>query len=240
LHECCHYTAFRSRRMNTIATWLSGFWLLLTPTSYREFHYEHHRHTHNPERDPELMVGKEKLAFWPTLLHEYLILISGIAMILAKVVMLLALAIGLPEKYWEKYFAFVKEKFRKTIIWEARIYVVSYALMIALLWKMPFILLSFALAIALAHAILAIYLAAEHTGLPTEGTILNKGRSIQTNAIVRFFMWNMPYHVEHHAYPSVPFHAIPQLHQALQPQLLHQQKGYLPLHWRVIKRLKIF
>ena len=36
-------------------------------------------------------------------------------------------------------------------------------------------------------------------------------------------MWNMPYHAEHHAYPSVPFHALPQLHKALDSELVHQE-----------------
>ncbi|MFN0201903.1 MAG: fatty acid desaturase, partial [Bacteroidia bacterium] len=186
------------------------------------------------------MVGKEKLVFLPTLLHEYLILSSGIAMVLVKILAILVLAIGLPKKYWEHSLAFVKEKFRSEITKEARIYLLIYIVFIALLWQYPRILLGFGLGIALAHSFLAVYLMAEHTGLPTEGSVLNKGRSMQTHRFVRFFMWNMPYHVEHHAYPSVPFHAIPQLHDLLAEYLPHQEKGYLPFHWKVIKKLKLF
>jgi len=33
---------------------------------------------------------------------------------------------------------------------------------------------------------------------------------------VRFLAWNMPYHVEHHSLPQVPFHQLPALHDQMQ------------------------
>ena len=32
------------------------------------------------------------------------------------------------------------------------------------------------------------------------------------NPISRFVYWNMNYHVEHHMFPMVPYHALPALH----------------------------
>jgi fatty acid desaturase len=32
------------------------------------------------------------------------------------------------------------------------------------------------------------------------------------NPINRFLYWNMGYHVEHHMFPLVPYHALPKLH----------------------------
>lgn len=37
-------------------------------------------------------------------------------------------------------------------------------------------------------------------------------RTTLTTRVVRFLAWNMPYHAEHHAMPSVPFHKLPVLH----------------------------
>jgi len=31
----------------------------------------------------------------------------------------------------------------------------------------------------------------------------------------RFLYWNMNYHVEHHMFPTVPYHALPRLHEAV-------------------------
>jgi fatty acid desaturase len=33
------------------------------------------------------------------------------------------------------------------------------------------------------------------------------------NPVFRFLYWNMNYHVEHHMFPMVPFHALPALHE---------------------------
>jgi len=43
-------------------------------------------------------------------------------------------------------------------------------------------------------------------------------------------MWNMPFHAEHHLYPSLPFHALAQAHRQLAPQLAVLAPGYLAVH----------
>jgi len=37
----------------------------------------------------------------------------------------------------------------------------------------------------------------------------------------------MPYHAEHHAYPAVPFHALPQLHERVRGQIANLEPGYV-------------
>ena len=55
LHETMHLTAFASRRTNAIVGWLVACPSLLNWHFYTAFHLAHHRHTQDPERDPELM-----------------------------------------------------------------------------------------------------------------------------------------------------------------------------------------
>ena len=43
---------------------------------------------------------------------------------------------------------------------------------------------------------------------------------------MRWFAWNMPYHVEHHAYPSVPFHALPKLNRIVADQIVFRGNSY--------------
>ncbi|MEP3331345.1 fatty acid desaturase [Sedimentitalea sp.] len=38
--------------------------------------------------------------------------------------------------------------------------------------------------------------------------------------------WNMPYHAEHHSFPSVPFHRLPALHQFTREHLKSTSDGY--------------
>ncbi|MYF06606.1 MAG: fatty acid desaturase, partial [Rhodospirillaceae bacterium] len=47
-----------------------------------------------------------------------------------------------------------------------------------------------------------------------------------TNRLVRFIAWNMPYHVEHHVYPAVPFHRLPAFHAVLRDRLSVTADGY--------------
>ena len=51
-------------------------------------------------------------------------------------------------------------------------------------------------------------------------------RTTLTNRLVRWVAWNMPYHVEHHVAPQVPFHALPALHALTRPHLRHVEHGY--------------
>ena len=55
----------------------------------------------------------------------------------------------------------------------------------------------------------------EHTGMPHEDDILINTRTVRTNALMRWLLWNMPYHTAHHSYPIVPFHHLPALHRAV-------------------------
>ena len=54
----------------------------------------------------------------------------------------------------------------------------------------------------------------QHAGL-AEDTLDHRlnSRRIYMNPVSRFLYWNMNYHVEHHLFPMVPFHALPALHE---------------------------
>ena len=62
-------------------------------------------------------------------------------------------------------------------------------------------------------------------------------RTTRSNALVRWLAWNMPYHTEHHLYPSVPFHALPRLHALVSERLREVRPGYVALNralWRAL------
>jgi fatty acid desaturase len=42
-------------------------------------------------------------------------------------------------------------------------------------------------------------------------------RTVLMNPVLRFIYWNMNYHVEHHMFPMVPYHALPALHEEMKP-----------------------
>jgi fatty acid desaturase len=61
-----------------------------------------------------------------------------------------------------------------------------------------------------------LYSSTQHTGL-SEDVLDHRlnSRTVYLNIINRFLYWNMNYHIEHHMFPMVPYHALPALHQEM-------------------------
>ncbi len=67
-------------------------------------------------------------------------------------------------------------------------------------------------------------------------------RTVYMNPVNRFLYWNMNYHVEHHMFPLVPYHALPKLHAIVKddmpppyPSILSAWKEIIPTVRRQLK-----
>lgn len=200
-HECVHRTAFKSRFANRWVANFTGFLVVLPPKFFTAFHFEHHRFTQDPEKDPELRTLK------PRNWGEFIYIVSGI-------------------NYWQRSFQglinhsmgrvdedYVQEKYHEEIVKEARRFIIGYVALAGLsyAYQNDFLLTYWVLPALLGQPFLRLYLFAEHWGCPTVSDMWANSRTIFSNPIVRFLAWNMPYHIEHHAHPSVPFHALPKV-----------------------------
>ncbi len=45
----------------------------------------------------------------------------------------------------------------------------------------------------------------------------------------------MPYHAEHHAYPAIPFHALPKLHEEIVEEIKHKNLSHAEFHTMVLE-----
>ena len=93
------------------------------------------------------------------------------------------------------------------------------------------------LPILLGQPFLRLYLMAEHTGCASDDDMIANTRTTLSNPIVRALAWNMTYHTEHHVFPSVPFHALPALHEDMKDHLKNTAPGYLAVQrelWRAV------
>jgi fatty acid desaturase len=52
-------------------------------------------------------------------------------------------------------------------------------------------------------------------------------RTVTLNPVFRFLYFNMNYHIEHHMFPMVPFHALPNLHERVQRDLPYTYSGLI-------------
>lgn len=78
---------------------------------------------------------------------------------------------------------------------------------------------------------------AEHVGRPNVRDMRQNTRTNLVTAPMAFLNWNMNYHAEHHYAASVPFHALPKLHEKLGGYVYVEPRGYLGAHIDIISQL---
>ncbi|MEX2479395.1 MAG: fatty acid desaturase [Gammaproteobacteria bacterium] len=232
-HECTHRTAFRTSAANRIGAWLTGVPFMMAPAVYRTFHFEHHRHTQDPDKDPELM-NDPRYAAWPGDRRGWLIMASGWGLLQLKLRPLFGFAFK-PRSEWETFARWAPRiEDPAGLVRECRIvlalwlvFVVAALFIIPGGWWLLF-------AAWFAHVFQVLWIASEHTGLPLEGGILVRTRTVASNPFVRFWLWNMNYHAEHHAWPGIPWHQLPATHALVATELGSFVPGYGALHRNVL------
>ena len=70
----------------------------------------------------------------------------------------------------------------------------------------------------------------EHYGLWGVPEVERNTRTVRSNAVVRYFIWNANYHAEHHRFPAVTSLNLHRLHEAMPQPHPIQQKSYLGFH----------
>ncbi|HVO03074.1 MAG TPA: fatty acid desaturase, partial [Candidatus Cybelea sp.] len=218
LHESIHRTAFRSRALNETVALVIGFLILLPREYFRAFHFAHHRFTQDPTRDPELAAPK------PRSVAGWLWQASGLPYWIAEVRLIANHARGRAREPFYK-----DERQCRSVIAEARLALAIYAavLVISLATGSTAALLYWVIPALLGQPALRLYLMAEHALCPFTDDMLVNTRTTYTNAALRFLAWNMPYHAEHHAFPAVPFHRLPEVNRTIAPRLKTTSNGYL-------------
>ena len=78
---------------------------------------------------------------------------------------------------------------------------------------------------------------AEHGACPLVPDMLVNSRTTRSLAPLRWLAWNMPYHAEHHAFPGIPFHALPAAHAAIRHLKGTRSPGYLAAHRDIVAEL---
>ena len=224
LHETCHATPFRSGWLNRAVGHVCGFLILLPATWFRYFHFAHHRHTQDPDNDPELATPK------PESWRDYVVYVSGLPIHASHVKTLVRNARGRCDD------AFVPGQRQATIAREARVMLLLYAAVgaVGLTLGLVDILTVWIVPLLLGQPFLRLYLLAEHGRCPLVANMFENTRTTFTNRLIRRLAWNMPYHAEHHACPTVPFHRLADLHRLTAAHLKETERGYARFHRKYV------
>lgn len=229
MHECVHKTAFKTPWLNETIGWIAGALCWYNFTFFRRYHTWHHRYTQDADRDPELADPK------PQSTVQYLIHVSGIPFWFSKPRELLMLALGRMDQY-----PFVPQQAKSQIAWSARAQLGLYlALAIgSVALRSSVVLWYWLLPTILAQPLLRLLLIVEHTGCSLDANGLTNTRTTLASRPIRFLMWNMPFHAEHHLYPSIPFHGLPSAHRELRDHFAHIARSYPAANCEVIRYIQ--
>ncbi len=235
-HETGHGTAFKTDWMNNALYEIASFMVMRESTVWRWSHNRHHSDTIIVGRDPEIAVPRP-----PD--------IKGMVMTFFNL------------RVYPKYFrrivmhsfgrmaaeetTFIPETEFPKVYWRARVYVAIYLIVIGLAIATRSILpLLFAgFTNVFGTWLLATYGYTQHAGL-AENVLDHRlnSRTVYMNPIHRYLYWNMNYHVEHHMFPLVPYHALAKLHAVMKddcptpyPSLLSAWREVVPAVLRQVK-----
>jgi fatty acid desaturase len=208
-HECGHGTAFKTRWMNDAVYNVASFMVFREPTVWRWSHTRHHTDTVIVGLDPEINVMR------PADVLAILLNVFAVKNVLRGFKLLLLHATGSLDA---EEATFIPDMERPKVYRTARIWLALFALV--------------ALACVLTHNILPAMLVGlptmygswlqllfgltQHAGLDED--VLDhrlNSRTVMMNPVLRFLYWNMNYHIEHHMFPMVPYHALPRLHEII-------------------------
>jgi Na+-transporting NADH:ubiquinone oxidoreductase subunit F len=208
-HEAGHGTAFKTDWMNNALYEIASFMVMRESIVWRWSHTRHHSDTIIVGRDPEIAVPRPPdlkgmvMSFFN--LRVYKKYFSQIVMH------------SLGRMFAEEKTYIPEVEFPK-VYRRARVYVALYLVVIGLsIWSRSILpLLLVGLTNLFGTWLLVTYGYTQHAGL-AENVLDHRlnCRTVYMCWIHRYLYWNMNYHVEHHMFPLVPYHALPRLHAAV-------------------------
>ncbi|MEX0284640.1 MAG: fatty acid desaturase family protein [Paracoccaceae bacterium] len=228
-HECVHYTVFRTRWLNDLVGLLCGVIIILPHRFFRYEHCDHHTYTQLEGEDPELIPLPESLG-------QYVLYLSALPYWRGIFTQVIRHALGHLN---EVELQFVPKEEQGAVFWDARRLLAFYAAVfvgmamtgwwgLVWYWIIP---------LFLGEPVMRFVRMTEHVGRPTIAQMSENTRTILAPKPISFLCWNMNYHAEHHYVASVPFHALPRLHEKLKDHIYVEKGGYLAAHRDILRQI---
>jgi fatty acid desaturase len=199
--------------MNTVVYNIACFMIMRDPTVWRWSHTRHHTDTIIVGRDPEIIAMRPPKV-WR--------IVANFIGLFDVPLAFKHMAIHASGRLTAEEATFVPDTERTKTYWTARAWLVIYAAVVVACVASGSILPAMVIGLprlygAWHHLMTGL---TQHCGLADNVTDhrLNS-RTVYMNPISRFVYWNMNYHVEHHMFPMVPFHALPALHAEIKDDL---------------------
>jgi Na(+)-translocating NADH:ubiquinone oxidoreductase F subunit len=235
-HESGHGTAFKTDWMNSLLYEISSFMIVRESVVWRWSHTRHHSDTIIVGRDPEISIKRPPsimgtlakfvaLPVYPSYFKHLLLHSFGHMTAEEKTF--------IPATEFHKVYRIARI--------HLLIYMATVCMCVYTHSVLPLLLVGFPDLFGIWLGVL--YGITQHAGLAED--VLDHRlncRTVYMNPIHRYLYWNMNYHVEHHMFPLVPYHALPALHEAIKhdcpppyPSILSSYREIVPA---VLKQIK--
>lgn len=223
-HECLHQK-FSGH------TWLNGWVgrgaagiLLVNFTVFKWQHLFHHQYI-NTDKDTENNADFKSL-------REYLIALSGFKLARKKISNSFSILI----KQYPYYLSTKKQK--SEAYYDSLILILFLLLLLAVTVVSPKrILFAYWLPLFFAYHGIMFFAIPEHNGCKPIQSYYSQARSVYTNALVRFVMWNGNFHAEHHIHPSASPYILKRIFEQEKSYIWYHEKSYLKWHYQLLKKL---
>lgn len=228
-HESSHGTAFKTDWMNNVLYELASFMVLRESVHWRWSHTRHHSDTLIVGRDPEIVVMRPANLFSLFFLNVFDF--NALKMYVSNV------ALHLTGKLTPEELTYIPQSEHQKLFLRARIYVLIYAAVIAFSVYIGSILPLMYIGLPNIYGswLMLVYGYTQHSGL-AENVLDHRlnCRTVYMNRLNRYLYWNMGYHVEHHMFPLVPYHALPKLHELVKADMPTPYNGLLEAYREII------
>ena len=212
-HEAGHGTAFRTGWMNDLVYQIGSFMVARNPVAWRWSHARHHTDTIVVGRDPEIGF-MHPTSMLVNALHFVGVIDTWVSL---KILARQAMGVMTPE---ERDYIPATELPKAVLAARVHmaIYLAALALALGLQSVLPLMLIGGPRLYGCWHMYMTGLI--QHGGL-AEDVIDHRlnSRTCLMNPVSRWIYWNMNYHVEHHMFPMVPYHALPRLHSLIKDDL---------------------
>ena len=230
-HESSHGTAFKTDWMNNALYELASFMVRRESIPWRWSHARHHSDTIIVGRDLEIAVQR------PANLRAVCLNFFNLTVLPVYVKSVLLHSAG---RMTAEELTYIPNTEHGKIFVRARIYVAIYLSVIALsIVTGSFLpLIYFVFPNFYGTWLTVIYGLTQHAGL-AENVLDHRlnTRTVYMNRINHYLYWNMGYHIEHHMFPLVPYHALPKLHELIKADTPRPYNGLLEAYREIVPTL---
>ncbi len=230
-HECGHGTAFKTQWKNDAVYQLACFFMIRNPVVWRWSHSRHHTDTIIVGRDPEIITTR------PPEIGKVALNVFGLLDAPQGLAAMLRYAGGRLTAAEQD---FIPPGERPKVFAVARIWTLIYLATLGACAGtgsiLPLMLIGLPRFYGAWHHVLTGL--TQHIGLAED--VLDHRlncRTVYMNPFSRFVYWNMNYHVEHHMFPMVPYHALPALHREVMTDCPRPYAGFLEAYREIIPTL---